>query len=412
MGSGGFDQAFQQSLAHHSWTMYARWRRVRSISRLAVDDWIMLTAVPLFYTGLVVSLNVIVSGGGSNLFPPEQFETFSQEDIDERIKGSKIVVVSEQCMLNVIWILKSCMLFMLARMTTGTGHTKWIRIAGIWAIAGYFGVQIAFFTTCRPFTGYWEMPPPDPQCATLQYYAVVQAVFNISSDLLIIAIPIPMVASLSLPIKQKLGLGVLFGMGAFVILAAVLTKVYNLSKVYSTRYMLWYVREASVAVYVANLPGIWPLLREHIRFLREHTNSFVTGATPRTPHYGYGSQYGKLTKASRSRTRPSKNVEEDEVELGVAHAKSVAQSNHSTDMPHRLQGQNPFTSSAQRPSQDSDGKAGNEVLSSWKGTTAMGVQVDMKTEIQRGEYDDSGLETRKAQVAKIEGPDAHDERRQ
>lgn len=56
----------------------------------------MITAVPLFYTGLVVCLNIIAQGGGSNLFPPEQFATFTQEEIQERIKGSKIVVVSEQ----------------------------------------------------------------------------------------------------------------------------------------------------------------------------------------------------------------------------------------------------------------------------------------------------------------------------
>lgn len=56
----------------------------------------MLTAVPVFYTGLVVCLNVTATGGGSNLYLPEQFNTFTQEDIDERIKGSKIVVVSEQ----------------------------------------------------------------------------------------------------------------------------------------------------------------------------------------------------------------------------------------------------------------------------------------------------------------------------
>ena len=74
----------------------ARWRRVRSPLQFAVDDWLMLTAVPLFYTGLVVCLNTIVQGGGSNLFPPEHFTTLTQQDIEERIKGSKIVIVSEQ----------------------------------------------------------------------------------------------------------------------------------------------------------------------------------------------------------------------------------------------------------------------------------------------------------------------------
>lgn len=56
----------------------------------------MLTVVPLFYTGLIACFNVIAQGGGSNLFLPEQLSTFTQQDIEERIKGSKIVVVSEQ----------------------------------------------------------------------------------------------------------------------------------------------------------------------------------------------------------------------------------------------------------------------------------------------------------------------------
>lgn len=122
-----FDSSFAHDLASQSWALYgigmftilfrtyvspsgiyqhkdckltigrfARWRRVRSLSHFAVDDWLMVSLVPLFYTGLVTCLNIIANGGGSNLYPPEQFSTFSQTEIEERIKGSKIVVVSEQ----------------------------------------------------------------------------------------------------------------------------------------------------------------------------------------------------------------------------------------------------------------------------------------------------------------------------
>jgi hypothetical protein len=50
----------------------------------------------VFYTILIVCLNVIATGGGSNLFLPEEYATFTEDDIQERIKGSKIVIVSEQ----------------------------------------------------------------------------------------------------------------------------------------------------------------------------------------------------------------------------------------------------------------------------------------------------------------------------
>jgi hypothetical protein len=68
----------------------------------------MITAVPAFYTTLIVCLNVIVTGGGSNLYPPEQFATFTEDDIQERIKGSKIVVISEQVQTLLKASLKVC----------------------------------------------------------------------------------------------------------------------------------------------------------------------------------------------------------------------------------------------------------------------------------------------------------------
>lgn len=234
-------------------------------------------------------------------------------------------------MLNVIWTLKACMLLLFARISSGTTHIKWIKLVAIYVSVGWVSVQIAFFTACMPFSGYWAVPVLNPQCTTLQHYAIVQAVFNLSSDVLIIAVPIPMVVSLTLPIKQRIGLGILFSMGLFVvswstnitlpptdkakIIAAILTKVHNLSNVYDSAYMLWYTREASVALYVANLPSIWPMAREYIRFFRDHTNSYFTGDS-HVPRYGYISDCSNVSEQPRSHTRNTNtNVEPDNLEL-------------------------------------------------------------------------------------------------
>ena len=102
----GFDISFQRELASETWSLYgvgvffialrtyARVHRV-GMSGLQADDYLMLLA-GAFYTVLVVCLNVIAQGGGSNLFPLEQLSSFSPADIQERIKGSKIVIISEQ----------------------------------------------------------------------------------------------------------------------------------------------------------------------------------------------------------------------------------------------------------------------------------------------------------------------------
>lgn len=163
------------------------------------------------------------------------------------------------------------MIIMYTRLTLGLTAQKLVRYLAIYIAVGWCATEIAFFTACRPFSGYWAMPPPDPQCTTLQYYAIVQACFNISSDTLMLFIPLPLVFKLSMPWKQKAVLLVIFSMGIFVIVAAILTKVFNLSNIWDPSYMLWYTREASVAVYVSNLPMIWPLLREYFPMLKALT---------------------------------------------------------------------------------------------------------------------------------------------
>ena len=96
-----------------------------------------------------------------------------------------------------------------------------------------------------------------------------------------LVVMLPLLAQVNLPIKQKIALVAVFSMGSFVIVAAILTKVFNLSDVYSTVYMLWYIREASTAIYVANLPMIWPLLREWFPYLREMTPRHRSGSSNR-----------------------------------------------------------------------------------------------------------------------------------
>lgn len=214
------------------------------------------------YTALTVCLNIIADGGGSNLYAPELEAMFTPKEVEDRIYGSKIVVISEQAMLNVIYTIKACMLLMYTRLTLGLRDSRLVRYLAIYVAVGWFVTELTFFLACRPFSHYWALPPPDPQCTTLENYAIVQGIFNISADLLMLCIPIPLIVRMKLPWRQKIVLVFIFSLGVFVVLAALMTKIFNLTDVYNPNYMLWYIREASVAVYVSNLPMIWPLLRD------------------------------------------------------------------------------------------------------------------------------------------------------
>jgi hypothetical protein len=155
--------------------------------------------------------------------------------------------------------------------------------------------------------------------------------------------------------------------------------------------MLWYTREASVAVYVANLPGIWPLLREHIRFLRDHTNSNITDTAAQHPKYGFGSQYGNLSASKEPRSRARTDIDSDEIELGLGHLYVRTRSIHgsekkSLDGGGRVQ----FGGHAGRQSLESDERALKDGAGGW---SHMGVvQVEKKVEIMRNSWDARGNE--------------------
>lgn len=151
--------------------------------------------------------------------------------------------------------------------------------------------------------------------------------------------------------------------------------------------MLWYTREASVAVYVANLPGIWPLLREHIRFLRDSTNSYITGQSKMPPKYGYGSQYGNMSSTKSPRSRFRNDEDSDEIELdNNRHFGATVRSG--------------------RASLDSDERALREGV----GLGAWGVQVDTKVVIQRDTWNERDTEEPVVDT-KIQGPAGEVEKR-
>ncbi|PWW79022.1 hypothetical protein C7212DRAFT_275374 [Tuber magnatum] len=252
--------------------IYSRCLILNGFRNLQTEDYLMIFNAAM-YTILMAAINV--SGRtATNLMEPGTLETLTPEDIKIRIYGSKIVILLEQAMLILIWGIKGCMILMYNRLTTRLRQQLLVRAVGTYIAVGFVAIELAWFLSCRPFRGYWALPVPMEQCATYQHYSIVQACFNISSDLMMLGIAIPLFLKAKVPTKKKLILVGIFGCGIFVIFAAILNKYYNFSNPFTTIYMLWYIREASTAVYVSNLPMLWPLFRRvfNIGTFQERSN--------------------------------------------------------------------------------------------------------------------------------------------
>lgn len=193
----------------------------------------------------------------------EEIAELTPETRETRIAGSKWVLVSEESMVLTIWSCKACMLFIYRRLTQGLKQLKIVNAVTIYVVLGFIGVQIALFTNCRPFTGYWSVPAITYQCWSYYNYEIVEGCFNVSADLALLIVGLPLLFKARIPLQQKLILVTIFGMGMFVIAAALLCKVYGLyPPLISYSYLNWFYREASVSVYVTNIPVIYSLLRE------------------------------------------------------------------------------------------------------------------------------------------------------
>lgn len=156
-----------------------------------------------------------------------------------------------------------------------------------------------------------------------------------------LVVGIPLLILVKVPMQKKIGVITIFGMGIFVIIAAILNKVYSTSPALlndSVNYTFWYMREATVGVYVINLPALWPVLRALFPIL--------TGRGSSADSRGQSSKTGSRPwLASRKRTQISSNVKDDVFEMkGRGHDGDLESEGGST----RDVGRNGFNNSQER----------------------------------------------------------------
>ncbi|KAE8409012.1 hypothetical protein BDV37DRAFT_294554 [Aspergillus pseudonomiae] len=273
---------FARTLAIETWTLYlfgicsirlpgtsvvTRQRASRRIARkswkkLQTDDYLMLVIL-ITFTGVVVSVNETAQHG-SNYIPPEKALSLTEEEREDAIYGSKMTFILEHFTLVSLWLVKACLLIIYNRLTLGLREHLAVKVLAVYVAASFVIVEILFCTVwCGPpITMYWDVPTKDPQCATYYDHLITTSAFNISSDLMMLCIPIPLVLRSRIPLKRQESLDLSLSLTIDIILMAILNRYVNFTEEYTANFLRWYVAEVATAVYVANVPLLWPLLRE------------------------------------------------------------------------------------------------------------------------------------------------------
>ncbi|THY08503.1 hypothetical protein D6D01_09642 [Aureobasidium pullulans] len=205
--------------------LISRYQSLGTIRRFQADDYITMVAM-CFFTTLIVTIN-IVAKSDSNLLPPGfDVSTLTPEQVHDREYGSKLVLVVEQSQIMTIWCEKLCLLFLYQRLVTvGSKERLAIKVLFYYVGISFVVMEVLYFGVwCRPFTMYWAVPSTK-QCTAATNHLILNAVFNLSSDFLILAVALPMFIKTRLPLRKKIAIVGIFSLGTFVIICAILNKV-------------------------------------------------------------------------------------------------------------------------------------------------------------------------------------------
>lgn len=255
-------------------------------------------------TVLLAAMHLIVRTNSNLIAPGEDVSQFTPQEISDRIYGSKLVLVVEQMQLVTIWLIKACLLIMYKRMTVFLPQHKIVLITAAYTGLTFVVMEILYFAVwCRPFSQYWAVPPNNPQCSAATHHLITNAVFNISSDLIIISIPLPLLFKVRLPLKNKAVLLGIFAIGAFTIIAAALNKYYSFTHPFGQEWTIWYLRESYTALLCANLPLIYPLI-QRVFNLKNWSHRSYNSKTHRTASAGFTSHNQSRNTRSKPRSIP------------------------------------------------------------------------------------------------------------
>ncbi|KAI9927001.1 hypothetical protein ASPWEDRAFT_46459 [Aspergillus wentii DTO 134E9] len=229
------------------------------------DDYFAIIAL-LFWTAELTMLEMIGQYGTNIGLSDDQRAALTVGETLGLQIGSKCLLAGWTCYVTLIWSLKACMLFFYNRVTLGLTQQKVVKFCAGLCAATYTAVILTIFLHCRPLHKNWQVyPDPGVNCSADYVNYIVIAVTNVSTDALLVSIPIPLLAKVRLTLRRKLLIGVLLCGGVFVMVATLLRCILSLQSIDSINTStIWAIRETFVAIISVNAPCIKPLFSSSI----------------------------------------------------------------------------------------------------------------------------------------------------
>ncbi|KAH1449253.1 hypothetical protein KXV31_000851 [Aspergillus fumigatus] len=225
------------------------------------DDALIVAAVGtnyVFYACLIIELRHHLG---------QKQDTVSEHDMRLQLKALWLSIPFYNLTLT---LAKISMILLYMRLFASTNKRFRILLIVFLVFMGIVGLWTLFstFLICLPVRGFWDHSVP----ATCRSFAVVwclNAALQIVTDIVVVMTPIPTLARLRLPTRQKFALILVFALGFFVCAMSIirLVRIIQLASGSSDEFSkrngpaaAWSSIESNVAIICTCLPPIQPLL--------------------------------------------------------------------------------------------------------------------------------------------------------
>ncbi|PGH09891.1 hypothetical protein AJ80_07601 [Polytolypa hystricis UAMH7299] len=184
--------------------------------KLFPEDWIMiLSVIPL--VARMVLVNFVLSWGTNNVIS----ENFTDDEIRRRENGAKLVLTARIFYALFIWTAKFTVSEFLKRLTSQIWRRAFqnvLQFIRYFLAVTFVMVVIATLTECQPFYRHWQVyPDPGPKCRLGYAHLITMGAFDIVTDLLLIAFPIPLILISTMTTKRRVSLTCLFALSSILI---------------------------------------------------------------------------------------------------------------------------------------------------------------------------------------------------
>ncbi|KAF2713130.1 hypothetical protein K504DRAFT_369566 [Pleomassaria siparia CBS 279.74] len=240
--------------------------RMVGIRGYKADDYLVWVTWAVYTEVSVIAHVFIIKAKGlhTSLLSPADRENLPLSDYHAWEYGTQVFIVGLTSYAVIVWTLKFNMLFFYRRVVKGLWIERFVVPVMCFVGVGAVIVILVLTCTCVPFRKMWQiLPDPGEKCVPQSkaiFYTMLS--LNLTTDMFIMLIPLPILRSMNAGIFRRLGLTFLFSLGIFCMVAAILRVLFIFKLNQSGISAMWSIREDFVAIFVGQAPMVYPIFKK------------------------------------------------------------------------------------------------------------------------------------------------------